>query len=119
MDKISNQLGNRIRQYRKQRELTQETLALNAGINVSFLGDVERVIKKPSVESLEKLLRALGVSFRDFFDYEAEIRPLQDCSALEKLSLELQSRSNNEVEMIYLIVKRILEYNDRNLNNTP
>lgn len=112
MKSISDEIGNRIRQYRQRSGLSQEKLALNAGITVSFLGDVERGNKKPSVESLEKLLRALNVSFLEFFDYETEIKPVKDCSALEKLDLLLKDRPNAEVELIFSIVKQILEYND-------
>ena len=112
MESVSNQLGDRIRQYRKKMRLTQETLALNSGINASFLGDVERGLKKPSIESLEKLLRALGVTFQEFFDFETDIKSFKDCTALEKLSLELQGCSENEVEMIYKIIQQILEFKD-------
>ena len=119
MKLVHTEIGNRIRQYRKRSGLSQEKLALNAGLTVSFLGDIERGIKKPSVESLEKLLIALNVSFRDFFDFETEIRSLQECPALEKLVLKLQNRSNDEVEMIYSIVRRILEYDDKRSNNIP
>ena len=120
MKSMHNELGNRIRQYRLQSELSQEKLALNAGLTVSFIGDIERGIKKPSVESLEKLLDALGISFLEFFDYETEIKPLADCSALEKLTLYLRSRPNADVEMIFSIAKQILEHSDtQDINNTP
>jgi len=119
MKSVHGEVGNRIRQYRQRSGLSQEKLALNAGLTVSFLGDIERGNKKPTVESLEKLLRALNISFLEFFDYETEIKPVKDCSALEKLSLLLQDRPNDEIEMIYSVVKRILEYDDRSLNNTP
>ena len=113
MGNVSDQLGSRIRQYRKKMKLTQESLALNSGINVSFLGDVERGLKKPSIDSLEKLLKSLGVTFQEFFDFEAEIKPFKDCTALEKLNLELQGRPNNEIEMIYKVIKKIVAFNDR------
>lgn len=119
MKSIHAEIGSRIRQYRNRAGLSQEKLALNAGLTVSFVGDIERGTKKPTVESLEKLLAALDVSFRDFFDYETEIKPLKDCSALEKLVLELQHRPNDEVEMLYAIVKQMLNYKDRILSNTP
>jgi len=45
MDTISNQVGKKIKEYRLQAGLTQENLALSSGINVSFLGDVERGLK--------------------------------------------------------------------------
>ena len=120
MQTIHGEIGNRIRRYRKRTGLSQEKLALNAGLTVSFLGDIERGRKKPSVESLEKLLIALNVSFVDFFNYENEIRPIEDCNGLEKLILLLQGRTNDEVEMIYSVVKQILEFNDRSAsNNNP
>jgi transcriptional regulator with XRE-family HTH domain len=120
MKTVNSELGNRIRQYRKRAGLSQEKLALNAGITVSFLGDIERGHKKPSVESLEKLLTALNVSFVEFFDYETDIRPPKDSSAHERLKLLLKWRPADEVEMIYAVAKRILEYNDSQApNNTP
>ena len=112
MKKIHDEIGTRIRQYRKRAGLTQEELALNAGLTVSFLGDIERDTKKPSIESLEKLLKALGISFQDFFDFEADIRPLKDCTALEKLTLLLKDRGNDEVDMIYNVVTQILAFDD-------
>jgi len=112
MKSIHSEIGNRIRQYRKRSGLSQEKLALNAGIAVSFLGDIERNVKKPSIESLEKLLSALNVTFLEFFDYEIEIESLEDCSSLKKLTLVLQGRSDDELELIYSIAKQIFEYND-------
>ena len=112
MDNINDQIGARIRQHRNRKGLTQETLALNSGINVSFLGDIERNIKKPSIESLEKLLDALGITFQEFFDFEADIKPFKECPTLEKINLTLQQRSNREVEMIYGVIQQILSYND-------
>ena len=118
MKSVHSEIGSRIRQYRQRSGLSQENLALNAGLTVSFIGDIERGVKKPSVESLEKILGVLGISFNQFFDYETEIRPLKDCSALEKLNLILNDRDNDEVELIYAVVKQILEYDDvRAANN--
>ena len=120
MKSVHSEIGNRIRQYRQRSGLSQETLALNAGLTVSFIGDIERGVKKPSVESLEKLLGVLNVSFLEFFDYETEIRPFKDCSALEKLTLLLKNRANGEVELIYAVVKQILEYdNARAASDAP
>jgi len=112
MKKISDQIGERIRQHRNQKGLTQETLALNSGLNVSFLGDIERGTKKPSIESLEKLLDGLGVTFLEFFDFETDIKPFKECASLEKLNINLKARPEDEVEMIYNIVEQVLHFND-------
>jgi transcriptional regulator with XRE-family HTH domain len=111
---ISDQIGSKIRQYRKKMGLTQEELAFNSGINMSFLGDIERGIKKPSIDTLEKLLKALGVTFQKFFDFETAIKPFKDCTALEKLNVKLQGRSESEIGMIYNVIQQILIYNDKN-----
>jgi transcriptional regulator with XRE-family HTH domain len=87
MESVSDQIGSRIRQHRKHAGLTQEALALSSGINVSFLGDIERGIKKPSIDTLEKLLKALNVTFREFFDFETAIKPIKDSAALERLAM--------------------------------
>jgi len=113
MKNLSAQIGDRIRQYRKHMGLSQEELAFNSGINVSFLGFVERGIKKPSIETLEKILGALGVTFQEFFDFEIDIKPLKDRTALEKLYVELQNRSDDEIEMAYDLIKRVLVFSDK------
>lgn len=112
MKSVHGEVGNRIRQYRQRAGLSQEKLSLNAGITVSFLGDIERGNKRPTIESLEKLLRALDVSFVEFFDYENSREPLEDYTALGKITALLQERSNDEVEMLYGIIRKILKYHD-------
>lgn len=63
---ISEKFGIRIREYRQMRGLSQEQLALKANINVSFLGQIERGGKKPTIDTIDKLLAALDVSYKDF-----------------------------------------------------
>jgi transcriptional regulator with XRE-family HTH domain len=112
MKHVHAEVGNRIRQYRQRSGLSQEKLALNAGLTVSFLGDIERGKKKPTVESLEKLLVALDVTFLEFFTYETDMKLHKNCSALEKLNSMLKDRGNDEVEIIYSVVRQILQYGD-------
>jgi len=111
MANVSDQVGRRIREFRHQAGLSQEALAFNSGIHVSFLSEIERGLKKPSIESLEKLLSALDIGFQEFFDIG--VRTLKDRTALEKLILELRGRSDQEVELIHNIAKHILAYEDR------
>lgn len=63
-------LGKRIRRIRAQRELTLEKLAQSTGLTVSFLSQVERNATSPSVESLQKIARALGTKVGAFFEGE-------------------------------------------------
>ena len=112
MENISTQLGGRIRQYRQQMGLTQEALAYNSGLNVSFLGDVERGIKKPSIETLEKLLKAMNITFQEFFDFEATVETFKEREPLVKLNMELKNRSDYEIEVAYNVIQQILAFGD-------
>jgi len=56
------QLGQAIRQVRKERGLSQEELALRAGIDRSYMGSVERGEQNIGVMHLVGIAGALGVS---------------------------------------------------------
>lgn len=66
---ITEDVGNRIRYLRKQRGISQEKLALIAGIDRTYLAGIESGKKNATIISLEKIINALGVSMKDFFDY--------------------------------------------------
>lgn len=64
---INTQLGMRIRYLRKKKGLSQENLALDSGINKNYLSDLERGMRNPTVNILEKLAVTLGVSLSELF----------------------------------------------------
>ena len=54
-------LGLKIRELRKQKKLTIAHLAELANIDDYFLGEIERAEKKPSLDTLSKLAKALEI----------------------------------------------------------
>ena len=54
-------LGRNVREVRRRRGLSQETLALDAGMKRSYLSDLERGTRNPSVRAVGRLAVALGV----------------------------------------------------------
>lgn len=58
-------LGEAIRTHRKEAEFSQERLAEKADLSTVFISRVERGKESPSVDSLVKIARALGVRVRD------------------------------------------------------
>lgn len=55
-------LGKRIRMHRRSLHMTQEELAEQCGISVSFLGHVERGTRKASLETLVSFCNVLQIS---------------------------------------------------------
>jgi transcriptional regulator with XRE-family HTH domain len=73
-DQLAN-LGDEIRQLRKVRGLTLQTMAKSIGKSVGFLSQVERNITKPSVAALQDISEVLNIHIGWFFqadDNESE-----------------------------------------------
>jgi transcriptional regulator with XRE-family HTH domain len=54
-------LGANVRHHRKLRGMSQEQLALEAGMERSYVSDLERGTRNPTVRALGRLAEALGV----------------------------------------------------------
>ena len=55
-------LGRRVREERKRLGLSQEQLALDADMKRSYLSDLERGKRNPTVKAIERLAQALKVA---------------------------------------------------------
>lgn len=113
MSEISKQIGERIRMFRQNRELTQEKLGEKADLNVSFIGQIERGGKRPTIESLEKIVKALDITFEELFAFEHDISNCKDTTIADKIAFELKGRSHGEQEAVYSLVKQILLFKDK------
>lgn len=54
-------LGLNVRKFRKLRGMTQEQLGLDTEMERSYVSDLERGTRNPSVRAVERLAKALGV----------------------------------------------------------
>ncbi len=60
-------IGDNIRLIRQKSGLSQEQLALLSNMNTSYIGQIERGEKNPTVRTLEKIAAALEISITDLF----------------------------------------------------
>ncbi|MDO7905350.1 helix-turn-helix transcriptional regulator [Paenibacillus sp. JX-17] len=58
-------IGENIRFSRLKKGFSQEQLALNAGVNTSYIGQIERGEKNPTLKTLDKISSALGITLID------------------------------------------------------
>ena len=58
-------VGKNVRRYRTVSGFTQEQLALEAKLDLTYVGGIERGVRNPSVLVLAKLADALGVEPSD------------------------------------------------------
>lgn len=65
---INSKIGTKIKLLRMKVPLSQEQLALQAGINKNSLGAIERGQSSPTVETLAKISEALGLELKELVD---------------------------------------------------
>lgn len=65
---IKLKVGSRIRELRKELNLSQESLAYKAEVDRTYVTDVENGRRNISVEILDRIIKALDVSVSEFFN---------------------------------------------------
>ena len=107
-------LGLRIREVRRQAGLTQSDLAEKASLSLNFIGTVERGRNVPSLLTLFRIARSLGVAVSDLFlTAEAIQRSSRNQELLQRLILLLRRRRAADVQLVLDFTSRILEHLDR------
>ena len=70
--------GERIRQLRNERGLSQEQVALTADITPAYLGLVERGKRNATVAIVERICMAMNLSLAEFFSEATYSREVED-----------------------------------------
>jgi transcriptional regulator with XRE-family HTH domain len=65
--KILVKFGERVRDIRKEKGLSQEQLAFKADLHRTYIGMIERAEKNITLLNIEKIANALTVSINDLF----------------------------------------------------
>lgn len=109
MSEIAKAIGQRIRNYRTARGLSQEKLADLCGCHPTYIGQLERGEKNATIESIDKIATALDVSLSKLFD---KLGGQDDGS--RDIPLEcyefLSAKTKEEQEQLYRILLEMDKY---------
>ncbi len=72
MATIRQRLAQRIRFLRKEQKWTQEDLGEKSGLTYKFVGQIERGEVSPSLNSLNKVAKAFGVTVSELLRFEGK-----------------------------------------------
>lgn len=91
-------IGNRLKELRIQKGLTQEELADRCELSKGFISQLERDLTSPSIATLVDILQCLGTDIREFFSESPKEEQIvfHDSDYFEKVDEEL----GNTVEWI-------------------
>lgn len=74
---VRTRLGSRLKECRRSRRFTQEQLAERAGLSYKFIGEVERGLANPTVDTLTRLAEALDLDVADLFGQPDAWKPME------------------------------------------
>lgn len=104
---IAVQVGERIRYFRKMKNMSQEALGLECGLNSAFIGHIERGLKSPTVGTLEKICNGLDIPLVELFDFDTDTT-VKNEFALEKIRITMQSLTSEQANKLADIVQNIV-----------
>ena len=86
------EVAKRIRELREERKLKQNALANLAGVSPTYIYQLERGEKSPTIEYLDHICWGLGISIEEFFSTKKE-QP-KEADKLSVLTLEQKQLLN-------------------------
>lgn len=94
-------LGARIKSFRKDRDVSLETLAENTGLTVDFLRSLEEDDLYPTIGPLQKVARALGVRLGTFMDDQLSRDPIISRLGERTADLAMHKGRNTNASYVY------------------
>ncbi|SFR00483.1 helix-turn-helix domain-containing protein [Desulfoscipio geothermicus] len=99
-----NEIGARLKYFRKQKGLSLRTLGKLAHVSHSFIADIESGRSKPSLDTIQSLVKALDISFSEL---------VEDTAFLTKTYGTFKIRNENVVCEELQIYEYLKEINQR------
>jgi len=103
---ITLETAARIRHFRRLSALSQEELAFRAGLNPAYLGQVERGLKCPTIDTLYKISNALGVSLSELLNFDNSFE-FSD-SALDRIKVLLSCVPERKTAQLLKLLENLI-----------
>ena len=117
MSDIAKQLGLRIRDLRNEQHMSQEELSFKAGISPAHLGQIERALKNPTIDTIAKIAAALDIPVATLFTMDSVSTPPQNAT-IGKINAQLLNMSEEEQKDILRVIRIFRGYQRKNPSPT-
>ncbi|MDL4841799.1 helix-turn-helix domain-containing protein [Aquibacillus rhizosphaerae] len=108
---LAKVIGERLRAFRKKQGLSQEELAHLASIHPTYIGQLERGEKNVTIDTLEKITKALHISLEELFRFS----PLnnQHDDTINQLQKHILNISEQDRKRLLTIIDVLLDWRSR------
>lgn len=108
---VLSNLGSRIREERQRARLTQEQLAELVGCNESYIGQIERGVKNPSLEIIVGIANALNVTVDYLLADNVKVDQLN--GLMDEIITLIKERDPEDVRFLITINRLFLDLLDK------
>ncbi|HEM6508642.1 helix-turn-helix domain-containing protein [Streptococcus suis] len=102
---LKQYIGTRVRQLRKEKNLSQQLLSEKAEVGIDYISNLETKGSNIKVDTLEKIISALEVEVSDFFQV---VDSTTNYNVLNELN-KLPTKKREELEEIILLMIKSLQ----------
>lgn len=103
---INKIFGNRLKEIRDELSITQEELALKCDMQPSHIGQLERGMKSPTLETLYKIASGINVQISELIHFKDKlVIPNSYDETTNKIVARVQKMKPDEKEQILTIIK--------------
>ena len=105
-------VGERLRELRTSKAMSQEQVANIAEITPAYFGQVERGLKNVTVHTLEKICAALNVSLAEFFSPAKKYTNKKLDELSTQILNQLNGKSETEKQAVLRLIKLVFHIQD-------
>ena len=110
MANLRRLFGNRIREFRKARKLSQQGLAAKAGLHYTYVGSVERGESNISFDNIVRIADALGITLEELFTFPINDQPITEIERLRaEMAALLADRDYEKLKLSLRVLNAIFE----------
>ncbi|WP_026569306.1 MULTISPECIES: helix-turn-helix domain-containing protein [Sediminibacillus] len=106
---ISKVVGERLRAIRKQQVLSQEELAHLSGLHPTYIGQLERGEKNPTINTIHKVTLSLGIPISELFRLTENVKDEQI-----NILLHLNQLGEEDRQALIKIIDVMMEWKKQN-----
>ena len=102
-------IGKKIKSIREAKGMTAKQVISAVDMGAPMYSRIENGVNEPSLTTLEKINKALGVSLSDFFDTDDKLADVNsyDASVMEKIKL-VEELNDEEKKIVFSLVDALV-----------
>lgn len=106
---IKMDIAKRIKYIREKKGMSQKELITAVGLGAPMYSRIETGKSEPSLTTLEKIAKALGVKLADFFEVDDNLEDINsyDASLMEKVKT-IEALDSEEKKMVFAFVDALV-----------